>query len=280
MARFIPIPILLLALAASAQTRRVLIITDGEGVAGICRQDQTDPNHPELRPLLTGEANAAVQGFLDGGADEVVVWDGHDGSQTLSAMTIHPKAKLLMGALGYSGTLERRYSAVAFVGQHAMGNVRNSIMGHSFSSLGIQYMKVNGKPVGEIGIWTAMAGSHGTPVIFLSGDQAAVDELRALVPDAEFASVKEGLGRYTCLTVSAERSREMIREGARRAMGRLGQIKPYVQAGPVTLEIEYTTRSSLPPDAGMRQGAEVVDDRTIRFRGASLADAWRLYRIR
>src|SRR5262245_31851891 len=111
--------VLLLAFTASAQ-KRILMITDGEGVAGICRQDQTDPNHRELSPLRTGEVNAAVQGFLDGGADEVVVWDGHDGSQTLSAMTIHPKAKLMMGAIGPSGTLERHYTALAFVGQHAM----------------------------------------------------------------------------------------------------------------------------------------------------------------
>src|SRR5882724_1497384 len=143
--------------SAWAQKKTVFLITDAEGVGGVCRQDQTDPKDQEMRQLLTGEINAAVDGFLDGGADEVIVWDGHDGSQTLSAMTIHPKAKLMMGAIGPSGTLERRYSALAFVGQHAMANVKNAIMGHSFSSLGIQYMKVNGKPVGEIGIWTALA---------------------------------------------------------------------------------------------------------------------------
>ena len=42
-----------------------------------------------------------------------------------------------------------------------------------------------------------MAGHFGTPVIMLSGDKAAVEELREIVPDAELAAVKEGLGRYT-----------------------------------------------------------------------------------
>ncbi len=79
--------------------KRIFLITDAEGVAGVCRQDLTEPKDPELRQLLTGEVNAAVQGFFDGGASEVVVWDGHDGSQTLSALTIHPKALLLSGAL-------------------------------------------------------------------------------------------------------------------------------------------------------------------------------------
>src|SRR5579883_2545577 len=76
---------------ARAQDKRVFMITDAEGVAGVCRQDQTDPKDAEMRQLLTGEINAAVRGFLGAGADEVWVWDGHDGSQTLSALTIDPR---------------------------------------------------------------------------------------------------------------------------------------------------------------------------------------------
>src|SRR5690349_24034292 len=91
-----------------AQPRKtIFLITDAEGVGGVCRQDQTEPKDQEMRQLLTGEINAAVDGFLAGGATEVVVWDGHDGSQTLSTLTIHPKAKLVMGALGPSMLMER-----------------------------------------------------------------------------------------------------------------------------------------------------------------------------
>jgi D-amino peptidase len=270
----------LLCPTLAAQKRTIFLITDAEGVGGVCRQDQTDPKDPEMRQLLTGEINAAVDGFLAGGADEVIVWDGHDGSQTLSTLTIHPKARLVMGGLGPSMTMERRYSAVAYVGQHSKANVRGGIMAHSYSSLGIQNMLLNGKPVGEIDVIAAMAGHFDTPVIMLSGDKAAADELREIVPDAEMAVVKEGLGRYTCISLSAPAAREAIREAARRSVGRIGSIKPYKVAGPVTLQIEYTTRNSLPPDAALRAGAEVVDDRTIRFRGKDILEAWSLYRAR
>src|SRR5512134_1896735 len=107
----------LAAASLSAQKKSVFLITDAEGVAGVCRQDQTDPKDAEMRQLLTGEINAAVEGFFAGGADEVIVRDGHDGSQTLSTLTIHPKAKLLIGPLGPTSTLERRYAALAFIGQ-------------------------------------------------------------------------------------------------------------------------------------------------------------------
>jgi D-amino peptidase len=268
---------LLLAAPSWAQ-KSIFLITDAEGVGGVCRQEQTEPKDSELRQLLTGEINAAVEGFLAGGADEVVVWDGHDGSQTLSTLTIHPKARLVMGALPASMLMERHWSAVAYVGQHSEANVRGGIMAHSYSSLGIQNMLLNGKAVGEIDVIAAMAGHFGTPAIMLSGDQAAANELHEIVPNAEVAVVKEGLGRYNCISLSAVAARDAIREAARRSVAKIGTIKPYLVPGPVTLQIEYTTRNSLPPDAESRPNAEVVDDRTIRYRGKDILDVWRLYR--
>lgn len=263
------------AAAAMAQSRKtVFIITDAEGVAGICRQDQTDPKDAELRALLTGEINAAVEGFYAGGADEVIVWDGHDGSQTLSALTIHPRARLLMGVPGVLLTLDQRYAAIAFVGQHARANSIGGVLAHSYSSLGIETMLVNGNPVGEIETRAALAGAFDTPVIFLSGDKAAGDDLHAIVPGAELAVVKQGYADYACLSLSARAAQDLIRDHARRAMQRLGEIKPYKISGPATVQIEYTARNVPGPDAKYRPGVEVIDARTLRFRGKDFIEAW------
>lgn len=269
----------LLPLVAAQPRKSILLITDAEGVAGICRQDQTDPNSAELRALLTGEVNAAVDGFLEGGIEDVYVWDGHDGSATLSALTIHPKARLIIGGLGRTMTLERGYSAVGFLGQHSMAGVRAGIMAHSYSSLGIQNLRLNGRNVGEIETRTALAGHFNIPVIFLSGDRAATEELKAIAPDAETVAVMEGLARHVCVSLSAEMSRQAIRAAARRAAARMGQAKPYRINGPVTIEIEYTTRNSLRLDATHALGGEVVDDRTIRYRGADFLGAWTRARL-
>jgi D-amino peptidase len=75
---------LVAAISVFAQPKTIFMITDAEGVAGICRQAQTDPKDSEMRQLFTGEINSANPGFVDGGATDVFVWDGHGGSETLS----------------------------------------------------------------------------------------------------------------------------------------------------------------------------------------------------
>lgn len=266
--------IFVVAAPVQAQTgKSVFVVTDAEGVAGVCRQDQTDPKNQEMRQLLTGEINAAVDGFFKGGATEVVVWDGHDGSETLSALTIDPRAKLLIGHPGPTGTFERHYSAMAFVGQHARANTLGGIMAHSYSSLGIQTILMNGKPVGEIETRAALAGWFGIPVIFLSGDATAARDLHAIVPNAETAVVKEGLANYTCITLSAKAAQALIRDKAQRAMNKIADIRPYKVEGPVTFQIEYTSRNALTVKA--RDGADVIDARTIRYHGKDFMEVWK-----
>jgi D-amino peptidase len=271
----------LLTLAPQPAPRKaVFVITDAEGVAGVCRQEQTEPTNPELQKLLTGEVNAAVRGFFSAGADEVIVWDGHDGSRTLSAATLDARARLVMGSLGPNMMLDRGFAAVAFVGQHARANRESAVMAHSYSSLGIQRILMNGREVGEIETRAALAGWFGVPVVFLSGDQAAADDLRAVVPEAETAVVKEGLGYYTCLSLAAERAQELIETTAARAFAKAAQVRPYRVEGPVTIEVEHTTRSTLFPEEPLPAGIERVGPRTLRFGGQDFLAAWRLWSMR
>jgi D-amino peptidase len=259
---------------------KVFLITDAEGVAGVCRQDQTDPANAEMRALLTGEVNAAVRGFLAAGADEVYVWDAHDGSRSLSAGTIHPEAKLVMGSPGPTYLMDRNFAAMAFIGQHARANSSAAVMAHSYSSLGIQRILMNGKEVGEVETAAAVAGWFGVPVILLTGDQAAAEDLLAIVPEAETAVVKEGLGYYACVSLSAEAAQSLIAEKAQAAFRKIGTIPPYKIEGPVTIEVERTTRNTLSPSEPLLPQIERVDARTLRYRGEDFMEAWALWRGR
>ena len=279
MARWCVLFLTFFVAAAQPPPRKIVfLITDAEGVAGVCRQAQTEPTNTEMQRLLTGEINAAVRGFLSGGADEVWVWDGHDGSQTLSALTIEPRAKLIMGALGPKMLLERGFVAVGFLGQHARANRERAVMAHSYSSLGAQKMTMNGKEVGEIETRTALAGWFHVPVIFLSGDRAAAEDLHDIVPQAEVAVVKEGLGYYSCITLSAPAAATLIEQKAEAAFRKLSQIPPYRVEGPVEIVVETSTRSTPSADTEhLPPGIEHTGPRTTRYSGKDFIEAWNRY---
>src|ERR1019366_8350552 len=125
-----------------------------------------------------GEINAAVDGLYEGGATEVVVLDGHWSGRNLSVSDIHPKARLLTGVVPRTFALDRSYSAMIFIGQHAMAGADKGILGHTEDPAGVQNAWVNTVPVGEIGLNLMVAASFGVPTIMLSGGTAACRELQ------------------------------------------------------------------------------------------------------
>lgn len=144
--------------------KKVLMITDVEGVDGVfdsepqCRPWES-PRWEESRKLLTGEVNAAAEGLFQGGATEVVVWDGHDGGRSLSVLDIHPRVRLLTGTpVPFAQPFDSSVTALIFIGQHALAGAKDAILAHTMSSTGVENWWANGKAIGEIGTWAMVAG--------------------------------------------------------------------------------------------------------------------------
>jgi hydrogenase nickel incorporation protein HypB len=122
---------------------------------------------------------------------------------------------------------------------------------------------MNGKEVGEIETRSALAGAFDTPVIFLSGDEAAAADLKAIAPEAETVAVKEGLSYYACVSMSAAADRDAIRQGAARAMKnrlRLGGLD-----GDIATERDATRleRAGIPARQILTGGACHLDARQV-----------------
>lgn len=228
---------------AFAQGPRIFIVTDMEGVGGVNSWDeQTTPGQrrfDESRRLLGAEVDAAVKGALAGGAREVVIWDGHDSSRSLSVDEIPAGARLIQGeptpADFYMG--DGHYDGLMFVGQHAKAGA-GGLLSHS-QSRNVRDITINGKSVGEAGQAAAIAGYFKIPAIMLSGDQAACEEMRAIQPKAETVAVKRLVGKSSALSLSHTEAREQIRAAAKRAVERIGDFSPWVIEGPVEMRFEY-----------------------------------------
>ncbi len=263
--------------AEAPNARKVLIMSDMEGVDGIFNWAEQcnplkSPRWQESQQLLTGEVNAAVEGLMAGGATEVVVWDGHDGGESLSASDIHPQARLLIGSpIPPIREFDSTFSAIVFVGQHAMAGAENSVLPHSYF-FNIQNIWVNGRLVGEIGIRAMIAGVMDVPAIMLAGDSAACKEIRELIPQTECAEVKAGVSPTAGFTLPHAVACDLIRKKAERSMKRLAEFKPYRVEGPIEVKVEYTTTGV--PGPGPRRASRRMDERTVVYTGKNIIDAW------
>jgi len=214
---------------------RVLIITDLEAVAGVIDKDNwTRPGttyYEKAKRLLTEETNAAVQGFIDGGADDVVVVDGH-GPGAIDIELIHEEAKYVRGIPSHRIYENMKVDAIAWVGQHAKAGTEGAHMAHSGNFTVIDY-RLNGISMGEFGRSAVGAGNFDIPPIFGSGDKAFALEANASCPNMITVVVKEcyekGSGddmtyeeyykkNTGAIHLSPAKSRKLIYKGALKAM--------------------------------------------------------------
>jgi D-amino peptidase len=254
---------------------RIYIITDLEGVAGVQRWQQTrerGPQNDQAIRLLTAEVNAAVDGILNAAPDaDVVVWDGH-GSGAIDIEQLHAKARFIpRGPIAPPYFLDEGFDALFFVGQHAMAGTPDAPLSHTYSSKTIEYYKLNGILMGEFGCRAALAGSLDIPTVFISGDDKAVAEARALVPGIYGAAVKQGRGIEMAIHLSPQRARALICETAAEATRHIGDIPPFVLQPPYEQEIRVLENVDI---SGYRRhiGVEQIDDRTFGLHSDNLND--------
>jgi D-amino peptidase len=259
---------------------KVFMVTDMEGVAGIVsftQQSYPDGKYYEqAKKLETAEVNAAVNGLLDANVTDILVWDGH-GAGGISFEDLHPAAKLLHGRpsppWSRLNDVITQYDVVVMVGQHAMAGVLTGNQNHTQSSQTIDYYKLNGKPIGEIGQIALYFGSFGIPLIFLSGEIDACTETEELIPGVTTVAVKQGLGRGAAISLSAQEARRLIHEGIRKAIEkqRTDPIEPLVWPGPYTLEKRYF-HTDIADGAASQPGVERVDSQTVRLHSDNIRD--------
>src|SRR5205809_6945244 len=119
-------------------------------------------------------------------------------------------------------------------------------MNHTVTGVVWYDLEVYGTHVGETVINWALCGTWGVPVLRVTGDRATCDEGTALLGDGlTTVAVKEGLGRNSARQIPPRRARELIEEGAKRALKDLQAVRPYDLGSPCTIEVEYKVSSAV-----------------------------------
>lgn len=256
----------------------VLIATDLEGVSGITEWDAHELGTGRdnwQRALMTGEVNAAVAGAFDAGAKRVKVAEGHN---AIDIMQLDPRATLVPAHYPaippYQGWGEG-FDAMLQIGKHAMAGTADGVLAHT-GNRSVEFAEINGIRVGECGTEAAEAGDYGFPCVMISGDAAVCREMQELLGDIEVAPVKIGYTMHHADCLAPDAARRLIRDRVSTALGRLGDFRPFVVPGPVTLVQRLKTPYGAETLENLKQKpyAEVVDERTVAFEGCNVVEAF------
>jgi D-amino peptidase len=267
---------------------RVYISVDMEGIAGISHPGPTqrgDAAYPAACELMTGEANAAIEGSLQAGAVDILVNDSHGAMYNLLPERLHPAARLLQGQKAWSmvaGAEPRSdgrpaFDVALFVGYHARAGHPTGTIAHTFSDAPVE-TRLNGRPTGEYGVNALILGAWGIPVGLVAGDDALAAEVESWLPWAERVIVKTAHGTSSAASLHPSLARDAVRAGAERAVRRAmaGELRTLAVDRPVVIEVDH--RRGLEADyAAIPPGAERVGDRTTRYVHDDPVAAYRLF---
>ena len=113
---------------------KVFISVDMEGTSGLERLEEIFrglPGFDRFRRLMAGDANAVVQGAIEGGADEIVVSDSHGYMCNINPDDLVPGVRLKRGQLRRRWCqmkgFESDFDAVLLVGFHAKAGNADAI---------------------------------------------------------------------------------------------------------------------------------------------------------
>jgi D-amino peptidase len=265
---------------------KLLIACDMEGISGVVAWDQVDPSKPEyqrFRHIMTAEVNAAVTGASAAGATDIVITDGHWNSGNVLLEELDPRASLNTGTptrFSMVQGIDEGVDAAIFLGYHARAGSLAAILDHTWSSVRIANLWLNGRLTGEFGLNASLCGHFGVPVLMVSGDQTVCAEAREWVPGVATAQVKKAAGRYAANCLPFEISRKLITNTAQAAVKGFLAGKapsPLKTEQPITVTIEYF-HSYMADQAALLPSSTRLDGRRIEFKANNMVEAYSTFR--
>ncbi len=258
---------------------RVLISADMEGITGVTCPDDVDygtSRWESARHLLMSDVNAAIEGFLDAGATDVVVNDAHANKRNLILSDLDNRASAIIGTHKEYGMMQgiAATDVVAFLGYHT-GAGRQGVLSHTYIGQTINDVSVNGEHCNEGRMNALLAAEFSVPVVLVTGDDLTCDESVTWAPHAQRVAVKECIDRYTARCLPPSRTSNMIKEAANASLTNLDSVER--PCGPFIWEVSFDAVHPVMACMAI-PGVERSGDRSITFSLPTMFEAIRCFK--
>jgi len=265
---------------AQNQGLKLYISVDMEGVVGAVTGDHLGPDGFEYqltRKFMTEELLAAIAAAREVGVTDFLISDSHGNGENIliemlpeDVMIVRSWPRPLMMMQGIDST----FDAAIFLGYHAGTTNPNGVRAHTMSSARLADVQLNGRSMLEAGINAAIAGHFGVPVIMISGDDATIEEARAVIGDIEGAVVKWNYSFHSARTMTPAAAYKLIGEKVKAAIMRIDEFEPLLLPTPITLDVRFKNYRPSQVLAYLSI-VERTDAHSIRFVGSDIIEVSR-----
>ncbi|MGH3311735.1 MAG: M55 family metallopeptidase [Streptomyces sp.] len=211
---------------------KILISADMEGATGVTWPADVLPGTPQwerCRPMFTSDVNAAVAGFFDGGADEVLINEAHWTMRNLLLEQLDDRAQMLTGrhkSLSMvEGVQHGDVDGIAFVGYHT-GAGDEGVLAHTYLANSITGVWADGVRASEGLLNSLVVAEYGVPVVLVTGDDRTLEDAKGYAPEALGVAVKDYVSRYAAVCRTPGRTGADIRAAAQEAAGLAVRVRP------------------------------------------------------
>ncbi|OKK22494.1 peptide ABC transporter substrate-binding protein [Streptomyces sp. CB00455] len=261
---------------------KILISADMEGATGVTWPADVLPGTPQwerCRSMFTSDVNAAVLGFYDGGADQVLVNEAHWTMRNLLLEHLDARVEMLTGrhkSLSMvEGVQHGDVDGIAFVGYHT-GAGSEGVLAHTYLANSITGVWVNGVRASEGLLNAHVVAEYGVPVILVTGDNLTCLDAAGYAPRAVTVAVKDHVSRYAAVCRTPARTAADIRAAAKEATALAVRREP-VRGGPFTVELEFDAEH-LAMAATVVPGAERCGERRISYTSRTMYEGIRTFK--
>ncbi|WP_089104101.1 M55 family metallopeptidase [Streptomyces hyaluromycini] len=261
---------------------KILISADMEGATGVTWPGDVLPGAPQwerCRPMFTSDVNAAVLGFYDGGADEVLINEAHWSMRNLLLEQLDDRAEMITGRHKtlsmVEGVQHGDVDGIAFVGYHT-GAGMEGVLAHTYLP-----NSVTGVWLGDVRASEGLLNAHvvaeyGVPVVLVTGDDLACEDALGYAPEALKVAVKDHVSRYAAVCRTPARTAADIRAAAKDA-ARLAVRHEPVAGGPFTIALEFDAEH-LALAATVVPGVEQTGERKVAYTEGTMYDGIRTFK--
>jgi D-amino peptidase len=261
---------------------KILISADMEGATGVTWPADVLPGTPQwerCRPLFTSDVNAAVAGFFEGGADEVLINEAHWTMRNLLLEQLDDRAQMLTGRhkglTMVEGVQHGDVDGIAFVGYHtAAGD--EGVLAHTYLANSITGVWADGRRASEGLLNSLVVAEFGVPVVLVTGDDRTVEDARRYAPEARGVAVKDYVSRYAAVCRTPARTSADITAAAREAASLAVRTQP-AERQEHTVELEFDA-AHLAGAATVVPGVEHTGERRVAYTSPDMYEGIRTFK--